>query len=94
MKTITDLKDVPAGTAMTILQDDGTYLCVSKIERPDVDVAVEPVKSAIVREIEASPLMSALVEEIAVLKKVSKEDFIASVDAKVSIEEPMVAIDG
>ena len=36
MKTVTDLKDVPAGTAMTILQADGTYLCVSKIERPDV----------------------------------------------------------
>ena len=36
MKTIANLEDVPAGTAMTIIQVDGTYLCVSKIERPEV----------------------------------------------------------
>ena len=93
MKLIADLKDVPDGTAMTILQADGTYLCISKIERPDVEVAVEPVKSAIVREIEASPLSNALVEEIAALKNVSKEVFIASIEAKaVTVKSTEVVI--
>ena len=92
MKLIADLKDVPDGTAMTILQADGTYLCISKIERPDVEVA-EPVKSAIVREIEASPLSNALVEEIAALKNVSKEVLIASIEAKaVTVKSTEVVI--
>lgn len=91
MKTITDLKDVPDGTAMTILQADGTYLCVSKIERPDVEAVVEPVKSEIVKEIDANPLLNALVGEMATLKAVTKADFITSLEA--TTKEPVIVKD-
>ena len=91
MKTIADLKDVPAGTAMTILQADGTYLCVSKIERPEVEAVAEPVKSEIVKEIDASPLLNALVGEMAALKAVAKADFIASLET--SEKEPAIVKD-
>ena len=94
MKTITDLKDVPDGTAMTILQADGTYLCISKIERPDADVAVEPAKSAIVREMESSPLLTAVIDELAALKNVSKEVLIASIEAKAGAVKSTEVVSG
>ena len=58
-----------------------------------VAVMVEVEKSAIIREIEASQLSNALVEEIAALKNVSKEVFIASIEAKaVTVKSTEVVI--
>ena len=91
MKLIADLKDVPDGTAMTILQADGTYLCISKIERPEVEAVAEPVKSEIVREMDASPLLDALVGELATLKTMTKAAFITSLEA--TTKEPAIVKD-
>ena len=66
-----------------IFKDSDTiYRCYLPGERV-IAVVVEAEKSAIIREIEASPLSNALVEEIASLKNVGKEVLIASMEAKV-----------
>ena len=82
VKIVASQKEAAALGAEYIFKDsDTSYRCYLPGERV-VAVVVEAEKSAIVREIEASPLSNALVEEIAALKNVSKEVLIASIEAK------------
>ena len=83
MKIVASQKEAAALNPEYIFKDsDTSYRCYlpGEIVRA---VVVEPEKSSIVREIDASPLSNALVEEIASLKNVSKEVLIASMEAKV-----------
>ena len=93
VKTVSSYKEATALNPEYIFKDsDTSYRCYLPGERV-VAVVVEAEKSAIVREIEASPLSNALVEEIAALKNVSKEVFIASIEAKaVTVKSTEVVI--
>ena len=82
VKIVSTQKEAAALNPEYIFKDSDTiYRCYMPGERV-IAVVVEAEKSAIVREIESSPLSNALVEEIAALKNVSKEVLIASMEAK------------
>lgn len=82
MKIVSTQKEAEALNPEYIFKDsDTSYRCYLPGERVAA-VVIEAEKSAIVREIESSPLSNALVEEISALKNVSKEVLIASIEAK------------
>ena len=81
MKIETSLAAAQKSGAETIIKDaEESYRCyfAGEIQRAVVD---EPEQSAIAKELDSSPALDALVAAVAGMNKVSKDDFVASLES-------------